>query len=146
MPAPTTNTFDVPAAERERYWSQLISAGSFRFWNQNYPDVLFSKEANMAAYEFWAKTVRARMTDPAKMDIMAPLPAKDKMPYYLFTKRPPLEIDYYEMVDRDNVELVNTRVTPSRAFNETGMVMEDGRQIDFDVLILATGFDAFTGS
>lgn len=76
--------------------------------------------------------------------VVAPL--GDKQPYYAFTKRPPLEMDYYEMVDRPNVELVNTKQTPSKAFNETGIELEDGRQIDFDVLILATGFDAFSGS
>lgn len=55
-------------------------------------------------------------------------------------------MDYYECIDRPSVDLVNTKVTPSKAFNETGMLMEDGRQIDFDILILATGFDAFSGS
>lgn len=147
MPVPThtRNTLDVPPEEREKLWEELFEGGSFRYWNQNYPDVTISKEANALVYEFWAKKVRARMTDQAKMDQMAPLPA-DKMPYYIFTKRPPLEIDYYECVDRPSVDVVNTKLTPSKAFNETGLLMEDGRQIDFDILILATGFDAFSGS
>jgi len=85
------------------------------------------------------------MTDEKKMQYMAPLPA-EKMPYFIFTKRPPLEIDYYEMVDKPWVDVINTKETPSKQFNETGIEMDDGRQIDFDVLILATGFDAFSGS
>lgn len=145
QPAPTANTLDVPAEEREAHWESLWRAGAFRFWNQNYPDMMISKEANAKIYEFWAKKTRARMTDPAKMDLMAPMPV-EKMPYHIFTKRPPLEMDYYEMVDKPSVEVINTKQTPSKAFNETGMVMEDGRQIDFDILILATGFDAFSGS
>lgn len=144
-PAPTANTLDTPAEERERYWETLWRAGGFRYWNQNYPDHLLSKEANTKLYEFWAKKVRERMTDPSKMDLMAPLPA-EKMPYYIFTKRPPLEMDYYEMVDKPSVDVVNTKLTPSKGFTETGVSMEDGRQIDFDILILATGFDAYSGS
>lgn len=85
------------------------------------------------------------MTDEKKMQLMAPLPA-EKMPYWIFTKRPPLEVDYYEMVDKPWVDVVNTNETPSKQFNETGIEMDDGTQIDFDVLILATGFDAFSGS
>lgn len=142
---PTQRTQDVPAEERERYWEHLYKGGSFRYWQMNYPDVTISHEANAIIYEFWAKKVRERMTDPVKMQLMAPLPA-EMMPYHIFTKRPPLEIDYYEMVNRPNVELVNTKHTPSKAFNETGLLMEDGKQIDFDILILATGFDAFSGS
>lgn len=145
MPMPAQRTLDVSPAEREQYWETLLRGGGFRIWNQNYPDVTTSKEANALVYEFWARTVRARMTDPAKRDLMAPLPAS-QMPYHIFTKRPPLEVDYYEMLDRPNVELVHTKQTPTKAFNETGVLMEDGRQIDFDVLILATGFDAFSGS
>lgn len=145
VPVPAENTLDVPPEEREKYWESLWSGGGFRFWVGNYPDVMSSAEANAKSYEFWAKKVRARMTDPAKMDLMAPLPA-EKMPYHIFTKRPPLEMDYYECVDMPSVELVNTKHTPSKAFNETGILMEDGRQIDFDILILATGFDAFSGS
>ena len=85
------------------------------------------------------------MTDEKKMQYMAPLPA-EKQPYFIFTKRPPLEIDYYEMVDKPWVDVINTKVTPSKQFNETGIEMDDGTQIDFDILILATGFDAFSGS
>lgn len=144
-PVPAKRTLEATPEEREEYWEQLIRGGGFRIWNQNYPDVTVDKEANALVYEFWAKKVRERMTDPAKMDLMAPLPAS-KMPYHIFTKRPPLEIDYYEMLDRPNVELVHTKQTPTKTFNKTGVLMEDGRQIDFDVLILATGFDAFSGS
>lgn len=145
QPIPTEHTLDVPEEEREVYWEQLWRGGAFRIWQQNYPDIMVSKEANAKIYEFWAKKVRERMSDPAKMDLMAPLPA-EKMPYHIFTKRPPLEMDYYEMVDKPSVDVINTNHTPSKTFTETGILMEDGRRIDFDILILATGFDAFSGS
>ncbi|KAG8166402.1 hypothetical protein KVR01_002091 [Diaporthe batatas] len=142
---PTKTTLEATAEERNELWEELWKRGAFAFWTQSYADSLTSKEANKLHYEFWARKVRARMTDEKKMQYMAPLPA-DKMPYYIFTKRPPLEIDYYEMVDKPSVDVVNTNETPSKKFNETGIEMDDGRQIDFDILILATGFDAFSGS
>lgn len=142
---PEKNTLEVSPEEREALWERLYRAGGFRVWGSNYQDITTDKEANALVYEFWAKKTRARMTDPVKMDLMAPLPAS-RMPYHIFTKRPPLEMDYYEMIDRPNVELVNLKQTPTKTFNATGVLLENGRQIDFDVLILATGFDAFSGS
>ena len=35
--------------------------------------------------------------------------------------------------------------TPIKAFNEKGIELSDGTQLEFDVIILATGFDALTG-
>ncbi|POS69502.1 hypothetical protein DHEL01_v212104 [Diaporthe helianthi] len=142
---PTKTTLEATEEERHELWEKLWARGGFAFWTQGYTDSITSKEANKLHYEFWARKVRARMTDEKKMQYMAPLPA-DKMPYHIFTKRPPLEADYYEMVDKPWVDVVNIKETPSKQFNETGIEMNDGRQIDFDVLILATGFDAFTGS
>ncbi|KAL3474784.1 hypothetical protein BJX99DRAFT_247982 [Aspergillus californicus] len=66
-------------------------------------------------------------------------------PYPIFTRRYPLEHDYYESLDRDNVDIVNLRQSPIKTFTETGVLTEDGAH-ELDYLILATGFDAFTGS
>lgn len=144
-PQPLQRTVEVPREERERLWDELWDRGALSTWSQNYPDIVTDKEANKLAYEHWARKVRERMTDQRKMQFMAPLPVEN-MPYWFLTKRPPLEIDYYEMVDKPWVEVVNTKQTPSKKFNETGLEMEDGRQIDFDVLIFATGFDAYKGA
>jgi hypothetical protein len=57
-----------------------------------------------------------------------------------------LENDYYEMLDRKNVEIVDLNKSPLKAFNEKGMVFEDGSTREFDTVVLATGFDSFTGS
>lgn len=145
MARPTDRAVDVPGEERDRLWDELWDRGALANWSQNYPDLVTDVEANKLAYLHWARKVRERMTDEKKMQFMAPLPI-DKMPYWIFTKRPPLEIDYYEMVDKPWVDVVNTKQTPSKRFNETGIEMEDGRQIDFDVLIFATGFDAYRGA
>lgn len=135
------NVFDVTADEREQLWEELWQRGGFNFLFA-FDDTAMDKKANRAAYDFWAKKVRARMSNPAKRDLMAPL----EPPYLFGTKRSPLEADYYECLDQDNVEIVNLNERPLQRFNEKGMVMEDGKQVDLDIVILATGFDSFSGS
>lgn len=77
------------------------------------------------------------MKDPKKRDLLAPL----EPPYYLGTKRPSLEHDYYEMCDRDNVEITNSPITH---FTESGIATADKVE-DFDIVAVCTGYDAVTG-
>jgi cation diffusion facilitator CzcD-associated flavoprotein CzcO len=55
-------------------------------------------------------------------------------------KRPSLEQHYYEAYNQPNVHIVSPieRVTP------TGVKTKDG-EVELDILVLATGFDAVTG-
>jgi len=58
--------------------------------------------------------------------------------YAPFSRRPVVDNGWYKALTRDNVELVTegiARLTP------TGIETNDGRQIDIDVLITATGFE-----
>ncbi|KAH9988283.1 hypothetical protein F4779DRAFT_611071 [Xylariaceae sp. FL0662B] len=143
---PDRSFHEYTPEERERHWETLWRQGGFSFIENNYPDAVMDRGANLAAYDFWARKVRARMSDPRKMDLLAPLPA-DRAPFYMFTKRSPLEMDFYEVMDRPTVELVSLKDDPFDTFIETGVRMEkDGRHIDFDVLLMATGFDAFSGA
>lgn len=87
--------------------------------------------------------VRERLTDPKKAALMAP----DNAPYYFGTKRYPLEHDYYEILNQPNVDIVDLNANPLETFTSTGIKLggEDTAR-DFDVVVLATGFDSFTGS
>lgn len=98
-------------------------------------------EANKIIYDYWRKRVCERLKDPEKQKIMAP----EKMPYYFGTKRSPLEQDYYEVVDQPNVHLHDMAASPLKKFSEKGLVMAD-KEYEFDAVVLATGFDSFTGS
>jgi len=61
------------------------------------------------------------------------------------TKRQPCETGYYETFDRDNVTLVDIRKAPIAEFTPHGLRTADAAY-EFDILIYATGFDAFTGA
>jgi cation diffusion facilitator CzcD-associated flavoprotein CzcO len=61
------------------------------------------------------------------------------------TRRLPLETFYYEVYNRDNVELVDIIETPIERITSKGIKTSD-KEYEFDVIIYATGFDAITGS
>lgn len=156
------NTFDDNEEEREKFYQSLwdegkypISAfdfvawnspltpptGGFRYWLATYKDMLFDKKANDQAYNFWAKKTRARIQDPKKRDILAPLEA----PHAWGTKRPSLEQDYYEQLDKPQNDIVNVKENPIVEVRENGIVTADGQLREFDIIALATGFDSVTG-
>lgn len=139
---PTCGVFDVTKEERETWFEELWGRGAFNFQMCNYNDVLLDRKANREVYDFWVKKTRARLSHPAKRDIMAPI----EPPYLFGTKRNPLEMDYYEVLNQDNVDIVDLNSTPLKTFQSTGMVMGDDKLREFDVVVLATGFDSFTGS
>lgn len=122
----------------ERLWDQ----GGFSFFLSNYMEFVTDRKVNEYIYNFWAEKTRARVTDPTKRDIVAPI----KQANLFGVKRPSLEQDYYEVVDRPNVHLVNVKETPVQEMTEDGILTNDGQHRKFDVIVLATGYDAMTGS
>jgi cation diffusion facilitator CzcD-associated flavoprotein CzcO len=103
--------------------------------------MLFDDTANREAYDFWAKKTRARIEDPRKRDILAPLE-----PIHPFgTKRPSLEQDFYEQFNKANIDVVDLRCNPIKEVAPEGLVTADGHLHKVDIIALATGFDAVTG-
>lgn len=67
-------------------------------------------------------------------------------PHPFGAKRPSLEQDYYEKIDRPNVNVVSVKETPITEFTMDGLVTSDGKVHRADIIALATGYDAVTGS
>lgn len=136
------NTFDDTPEEREAFYhKQLVQEGGFKYWLNTYDDMLFDNAANDEAYNFWRKTVLKRITDPEKQKILAP----EIKPHPWGTKRPSLEQNFYEVVDKPHVQLIDLNTNPIQTVEEKGLVTPLGLK-EIDVLILATGFDSVTGS
>lgn len=72
--------------------------------------------------------------------------APEVAPYYYGTKRNPLEQDYYEVLNQKNVSIHDLNKVPLKSFHEKGLLMDDGTLHEFDAIVLATGFDSYTGS
>lgn len=135
-------TFDDSPEEREKFFHKLmVEQGGFRYWLNNYNDMLFDDKANDEAYNFWRSQVLKRIKDPEKQKIMAP----EKKPHPWGTKRPSLEQCFYEVIDRDNVEVIDVNENPIEGVEATGLKTPKGLN-EIDVLVLATGFDSVTGS
>ncbi|THY19391.1 FAD/NAD(P)-binding domain-containing protein, partial [Aureobasidium pullulans] len=117
--------------ERMTRWKELWARGAFAFNTANYRDCMFNQKTNDLMYEFWRNK-----------DLVAP----ERPPHPLDTKRPSLEQDYYECIDQDNVHLVDLKNNGIKRFVAEGVETEDGIVHKFGTVVLATGYDAITGS
>ena len=61
------------------------------------------------------------------------------------TKRVPLETNYFESYNQENVELIDISETPIQRITQKGVLTTD-KEFDFDFIVYATGFDAIFGS
>ena len=115
--------------------------GSFRWVFETFDDLLATPEANQAAADFIIeKMIKAKVNDPEIADLLTP------KGYPLFAKRPPLDHGYYECFNLDNVHLVDIKDRePLEAITPTG-VRTSNKDYEFDIIVLATGFKAYTGA
>jgi cyclohexanone monooxygenase len=112
--------------------------GGLHLLLSSYADVLFDEESNEYVAEYIRERIAERVTDPEVAELLTP---RDH-PYG--TRRPPMEDGYYEAFNRDNVTLVDVKNDPIQAITPRGLRTEKS-EYEFDVLILAIGFDSFTG-
>lgn len=134
-------TFDDDAETRQRTYEQLWAEGDFKFWLATYYDMLFTKDANREAYNFWRDKTRARINDERLKNLLAPM----EQPYSFGCKRISLEKGYFEIYNQENVSLVDVSATPIEEVTENGIRTSDGEHHAFDVIVCATGYDACTG-
>lgn len=100
------------------------------------------EKANKMMYEYWAKKTRPRLKNPEKATFLVP----EKAPFAFGTKHSSLEQDYYECLDQDNVDIVDLKANAIQEFTEKCIISADGVEREFDVVVMATGFDSMTGS
>ena len=132
------NLQDATPEERERAFRERWDRGGFGLWIGNYDDILENRESNAAVSEWVRERIAERVEDPETAEKLIP------RNYAFGTKRVPLENGYYEIFNRDNVELVDLKESPLEEITPTGVRTRDG-QYEFDALVFATGFDAMTG-
>ncbi len=132
------SVFDVTDDELNEILEAAWATGGLKF-RSNFRDVLASKPANDRVATFLKNKIRQIVKDPKTADILADI----DHPYA--AKRPPIDTNYFETFNRDNVSLVDLRATPIEAITPTGIQTTD-RHYDLDMIVFATGFDAMTGA
>lgn len=135
------NAVDTPPEECQRIFEENWT-GSFRWVFETFDDLLVNAEANRMASEFIVSKMKERVEDPEVAELLAP----SYEDYPLFAKRPPLDHGYLEAFNRDNVHLVDIRHRePLVEITEKG-VRTTRNEYEFDIIVLATGFKAYTGA
>ncbi|MDP6978535.1 MAG: NAD(P)/FAD-dependent oxidoreductase [Myxococcota bacterium] len=132
------SALDDSPEEREALYEELWQRGSFKFFLDLYSDIATSEEANDSLAEFVRGKIREIVKDPE-------VAAKLMPDHFVICKRPILEDGYFEAYNRDNVTLVDLHEDPIERFSETSIVTRSGEH-PIDMLVLATGFDAISGS
>ena len=131
------SALSVSEAERLAMYEKAWEIGGLRF-RATFSDILTNKDANATASAFIKNKIRTIVKDPATA---AKLTNFDH-PYA--AKRPPVDTDYFETFNRDNVALVDIRAAPIERITPTGIQTAD-EHYDLDIIVFATGFDAMTG-
>jgi cation diffusion facilitator CzcD-associated flavoprotein CzcO len=131
------SALDAPPEEREREFDARWDAGGFAFWLGNYQDMFFDKKANDLCAEYLKRKIRATVKNPAVAEKLIPK-------YAYGTKRQPLDTNYYETFNKENVLLIDASDAPIEEITPKG-IRAGGKEHQFDIIVFATGFDAMTG-
>ena len=129
---------DYTPAERAEIYEALWQEGGIHLSINSFSAVLMDKELNAEVSEFVRSKIRQIVQDPKTANKLMPS-------YHFGTKRLILDNGYFEVYNRDNVALVDLRQDPIQSFSKTSIKTESGEH-PIDMLVLATGFDAVTGS
>jgi len=132
---------EMTPAERTEVLEKCWDNGSLMIWVGSFAEMFSDPEVSEGISEFVRGKMRARLRhDPELCDLLIPAD------YGFGTRRVPLESGYLETYLRDNVHTVNCRKTPIECIVPEGIKTADGKIHEFDVIIMATGFDGGTGA
>lgn len=128
----------VSAEERERVFESLWKEGNgFRFMFSSFSDILTSEEANEEACNFIRKKITQIVEDPEK--------ARKLSPKGYYARRPVTAPGYYEIFNKEHVDIVNLQETPIVGITEQGIQTND-KLHELDVIVFATGFEVADGN
>ena len=134
-----TSALAVSPEERLALYEKAWETGGLRF-RGTFRDLVTSNEANATAVAFLKDKIRKIVKDPATAEKLADI----DHPYA--AKRPPIDTDYFETFNRDNVMLVDVRADPIERIVQNGIRTKSGAEYPLDIIVFATGFDGMTGS
>lgn len=131
--------YEVSREERLALWDKLYDEPGFGIWLANFREIFMDEAANAELSDYIAGRIRSRVKDPKLAEKLIP---RD---HGFGVQRLPLETNYFEAYNRDNVHLVGINETPLVRVTESGLRTTE-RDYEFDLIVYATGFDAITGA
>jgi len=131
------SALEVDDSERQVEYEGFWQRGGVVFLGA-YTDLAKSLEANETAAEFIRQKIRQTVNDPVVAETLVPT-------YTIGCKRLAVDTNYYETYNRSNVTLVDVSQSPIQKITQQGVYALD-QEYTLDSLIMATGFDAMTGT
>ncbi|MCP1911701.1 cyclohexanone monooxygenase/acetone monooxygenase [Bradyrhizobium elkanii] len=131
---------DLTPQQRREVIEDCWNDGSLKLWVSSFAELFFDEAVNAEITEFVREKMRERIKDPKLCEQLIPAD------YGFGTHRVPLESNFLEAFHRPNVEIVSVKNNPIARITPEGIQTADGTVHEFDVIILATGFDAGTGA
>ena len=132
------SAFDETPEQRHALYEALWEQGTLAFVFGNYGELLVDEEINREVCAFLQGKIRGIVRDPEIAEKLLP-------DHFYGTKRPILDDGYYDTYNRENVTLVDLREDPIEEMTPAGVRTASGEH-PIDLLVLATGFDAISGS
>ena len=135
---PDRGALDDGDNERRSKYEARWNHGGLTFMSV-YNNLALDKAANDTAANFVREKIAGIVFDPQTAKLLQP----DSHP--IGTKRICIDSDYFATFNRPNVTLVDIRSNPIEEILSNA-VRTRGKDYEVDALVLATGFDAMTGS
>ncbi len=110
---------EVLEDERLAFWEELYNSPGFGVWLGNFRDVLVDEKVNAEFAKFIAGKIRKRAHNPEIAEKLIP------KNHSFGTRRVPLDTNYYEAYNRDNVQLIDTNETPVERVTPAGINTSD---------------------
>jgi cyclohexanone monooxygenase len=133
----TQSALAVDKAEHRAVFDAAWERGGLSFQGAFY-DLSYDLAANDIAMSFFRDKIHEIVADSHTAGKLVP-------EHRFATKRLCIDTDYYATFNRPNVTLVDLKATPLTTVHATGVRTSDA-DYPLDVLVLATGYDAMTGS
>ncbi|BCS30503.1 flavin-containing monooxygenase [Aspergillus puulaauensis] len=128
----------TPEQRKEVYETLWNKGGGFSFFFESFADLGTNFEANETAAAFIRGKIAEIVKDPKTAKLLQPEGA--------YGGRPLCAHAYYEAFNEPNVALVDIASNPVAKLTKTGLQLQDGQELEFDVIVYATGYDAVDGA